>query len=1009
MDALREYYEYVFPLDDLLEVILGNKLVDQFNLRGAFSDVLLASNLDSIQQLEDKTMLKSVQTYEQFMIQVEQVLAEKNSLGFKFCFRGPFFVHNRFEYLYNLVGEEYFCTLMKCFLFYRVDAMHNCYLQFGRQIVENNKLPVIKRKVVDEKRMCLPANQSFCEANGLAMGALVRTSKLANKFGENNQEKVLKELKNFHGFLDYVGDSVMEFLTEKAKKVELSHLRNPKLTIKLQMYACDFVDDRFERERIYENPNLLDAKEQFQQQFNGVDAEALFEQIFQRDSEVKSTFKRHQQLRNELLEYLNAFIIGHKSCDFSSLLKNTCSVPEFFEELAPNESYDPSDHLFDFNKQEHVSEYVRSVIYSVVPRELLGAENLKGACFWFNMIMFQNADCELHYSNAHYKFDLKEVAWLKDQNGTFKLRATYWLLRWLSDYVLELLRFSFYTVKDTRLRLRFYRFDYWMKIKAKQMSAWARQGKIESNRYENDMEDPQNLPLDLDFDLKPLADYNQIHSSVPIGNAELLRRFKCVGTVLKAICNDQANVFKSEIDFYNRIKAFFLSKRNENEFSYFKLEFEDQLPNIDQDLLLTIVAERLAAFYTKYGVERIEVKQAAIFHKVRWMRKDEVHYVNLSGLEMIDNLRLSGCWDLSNSLVNQLDTQPAFLDKEIVYELVFKFIKQHRLRISATDYFKIKDGLSFNEHLTKQLLTLYMNDLLEKSIPNLADSDDVLACCDDNKLIVFAISEKAAHNHFEKISNEAASNYFKTIIRNSERYRLCLQARHSHIFNIQSLKDIAAKMSKECMFGHFHLRVEAHRLPIFNYLNPLFDVKNIKSSFSFHLWEHPDHFKTLLIQSFFNHFRFFNFDQSLFTVEMVMMNAFQHFNWLAVQVLYFFENSLLLCRDDNPRLLFEFMFDLLYNFVHQLEYQDKLIPNFKISVDFFTLLWLLVRSFRITWQTLKRSRRIENEMLQKLEQWIEPLVKNLQELSAFDLESTWNDNLRRLDFCIKSRETRNRH
>lgn len=991
MDALREYYEYVFLLDDLLEVILGDKLVDQFNLRGAYSDVLLVSNQDSIQLLQDKPMLKSEHSYEQFMFQIEQILAEKNNLGFKFHFKGEFFRQNKLTYLYNLIGEDYFCMLMKYFHFYRLDGLFNCYLQFGRQIVEDNKLPMIKRNVVDEKRMSLPGNHSFCKANGEAMGALVRSSKQANKFGDNNQEKILKELKNLHGFLDEVGGSVIRLLMDKAKKVELSHLRSPKLTIKLQLYTCDFVDDRLDRERIYENSNLLETKERFQRQFDAVDAEALLDQIFQGDQEVKSTFKRQHSLRKEVLDCLNAFIIGHKSCDFSSLLKDTCPVPEFVDDLAPNECYEPSDHLFDFTKQDQVSNYMRSVLHSVLPPELLGAENFKGVCHWFNLIPFQNSNIEQYFSNFHYKFDLKEVGWLRNQSATFKLHTTHRLIMWLSDYVLELLRFSFYTVKD--LRLRFYRFDYWMKIKSKQLSDWARLDKIETNRYENVMEDPQDLPLDLDYDMKPLFDFIQIHSTVPAGSTELTRRFKCVGTVLKAICNDQANVFKSEIEFYNRVKAFFLNKRNQHEFSYFKLEFEDQLPNINQDLLLRILGERLASFYAKYGVEKIQIKQAAIFNKVRWMKKEEVHYVNLNGLEMIENLRLSGCWDLSNSLVNELDVQSVYLSKETVYELAFKFIKQHRLRVSATDYLAMKDGLSFNEHLTRQLLTLYTNDLVEKSIPNLAESDDVLICCEDNQLIVFTISEEDARKHFN------------SIIRNMEHYKLNSKIRHSHIHNVRSLEDIARKMTSECKFGQFKLCLEAHRPSIFQYKNPLFDVKNIKSSFSFHLWEHPEQFKTLLIQSFFDNFRFFNFDQSVRHFEMVLMNLFNHFSVFAVQVLFFFENTLLLSRDENPKLIFEFIFDLLYNFVQQLKYQDKLMPNFKIDVDFFTLLWLLVRTFRITWNTLKRSRRIENEMLQQLEQWTKPYLKNLDELSSFDLEHTWSDNMKKIDFCInKGRE-----
>ena len=990
MDALREYYEFVFLLDDLLEVVIGDKLLDQFNLRGAYSDVLIVSSQEAIQQLQDRQMVQSQQTYDQFMAQVEQILAQKNSQGFKFYFCGDFFRQDKFQYLYNLVGEDYFCMLMKCFHIYRIDSYFNCYLQFGRQIVEENKLPVIKRKLVDEKRMCLAANQAFCEANGQAMGALVKLNKLANKFADNNQNKILKELKHLHGFLDDISDSAIKFLVDKAKKIELSHLRNPKLTAKLQYYSCDFVDERLDRERIYENPNLLEAKDRFQAQFDNVNVDWLFEQIFGCDSEIKSIFKRQHKMRNFILGCLNLFMCGHKSCDFSSILKDTCPVPEFFENQASNECYDPSDDLFEINKQKQVCNYMQSVLQSVLPPELFGAENFKAIRRWFNLIPYQNLNVELYFSNFHYKCDLKEVAWLEDQSGTFKVRAIHRLIKWLSDYVLELLRFSFYTVKETRLR--FYRFDYWMRIKAKQLGDWARLGKIETNRFENAMDN--DLPLDLDFDMKPLFDFIQIHSTVRTGNLELALQLKCVGTVLRAVCNDQASVFKSEVDFYNRIKSFYSNKKHRNEFSYFKLEFEDQLPNVDQNLLIKILERRLQSFCAKYKVEQIEVKQAAIYHKVRWLKKEEVYYVSLNGLDIHDSLRLSGCWDLSNSLVNALDYSMC-LPNSFVYELTLKFIKAHRLRLNATDYITMRDGLPFNEHLTKQLLTLYTNDLVERAIPGLALDDNLLVCCEDNQLIVVTTSEESARQHFN------------SIIRNMTNYKLSFKIKHSHIYNISRLEDVAEKMARYCHFGHFQLRLDAHKLPIFQYKNPLFDVKNIKSSFSFHMWEHPDQFKTLLIQSFFDNFRFFNVDQSVLHLEMVTINLFKHFSVFAIQVLYFFENTLLLCRDENPKLIFELIFDLLYNFLQQLKYQNQLMPNFKVSVEFFPLLWLLVRTFKITWQKLKRCRFIENEMIQQLEKWTEPYLKNLDELASYDLESTWSDNLSKIDFCIsKTREPR---
>lgn len=995
MDALREYYEFVFLLDDLLEVIIGGQLLDQLNLRGAYSDVLVVSNQESIQQLQDLQMIKSEQTYDQFMVQIEKILTEKNSLGFKFHFKGDFFRQEKLRYLYDLVGEEYFRTLMKCFHIYRIDSSFNCYLQFGRYVVEDHKLPVIKRKLVDEKRMCLESNQAFCRANGQTLGALRRPKERVDKFADNNEDKILKELKHLHGFLDETGDSILTFLVDKAKRIKLSHLRNPRMTNKLHYYTCEFVDDRLDRQRIYENPSLLEAKEQFQQQFdNTKNAESLFEQIFQRDEDVKSIFKRHSRIRDQVLDYLNSFMIEHKSCDFSSLLMDACPVSEFFNHgPVSNEPYDPSDHLLAITKQDQVCNYMKSVLQCVLPQQLFGAENFKVICHWFNLIPFQNSNVELYYSTVHYMCDLSRVEWLKDQSASFKVRAIHWLIKWLSDYMIGLLRFSFYTVKD--LRLRFYRFDYWMQIKGKQLSDWARHGKIETNRYEHEMEGQHNLPVCLDFDIKPLLDFIQIHSTVPAGDLEFERQIKCIGVVLKAICNDQTNLFKSEIDFYNRIKSFYLTKQNQRQFSYFKLEFEDQLPNVSQDFLVKILGDKLTSFCAKYQVEQIEVRQAVLFNKARHMKKKEVHYVNLPGLEMLEKLRLSGCWDLANnSLVNVLDFRVC-LAKEFVYELVYKFIKTHRLQVNETDYIRMKDGLSFNEHLSQQLLALYTNDLIEKSIPHLADDDNLLVCCEHDRLIVFATSEESARQHFN------------SIVRHMSDYKLNFRIKHSHIYNISGFEDVAESMCRQCYYGNFNLRLEPFKLPIFQYKNSVLDVKNIKSSFSFHLWAHPDEFKTQLIQSWLDNFRFFNFDQSVLPAETVMMNVFKHFSLFAIQTLYFFDNTLLLSRDENPKLIFELIFDLLYNFIHQLKYQIKLMPNFKITVDFFTLLWLLVRTFKITWHKLKRSRVIENETIQQLEQWTEPYVKNLDELNAFDLESTWSENLRAMDFCISRGGPRN--
>lgn len=954
MDALKEYYEFVFQLDQFLEVILGTELCQKLNLNDAFFDIVCITSEYAIEQFYGQLMIESVQTYEQFINSVEQIVIEKNFSGFQYFFTRELFMQDRFRYLYNLVGEHYFFMMMKSFNFYQMDQYFNCYLRFGKQIVEEDRLSLVERRSIDADQLNQLVNQTFCKSNAKLIGPFMRQE---IRPIQPVYLHCMRELDTFYSFQDCINESICEFIKKKADEYEESYLLDPKKSIKLHFYSLDLANQRLERERIYENQNFAETQRQFLNQFDNMNPASLFEKIFELDLEVKQMIGRFRHVKNDLIVLLSKFMHNHKSCNFIDLLNTNCPITKISKNFNPNQPNTTESNLCEYTKQDEVADYMKSVIDCLLSDGLLG-DNLKVLERWFNMIPYQNGKVDIYYSNFYYKFDFKEVQWMAEKNiplssnlYKFKIRIIYCLITWLSNYILDLLHFSFYIVRGNRIK--FYRFDFWAEIIKSQLNEWQKNDQITIYNYEKMKYDEL---LDLECSIRTCSEYIQIHSLISKNDSTLEEQFKYANAILKTLCNDRVRLFRTETDFYNQLKSFYLKcKANNENIHYFKFEFTNQFSNINQTKLNQIVLENLVDFSRKYQLEAFEIRKAKIYSKVKRLKENELYYVNINGLELLDNLRLSGFYDLENNLINDLNFSQS-LNIEFFNNLIFKFLKRHRLKLNNKTYLVMNEGLPVNQYLTNQLLTLYVNHLIETSLPNLHLNSNILLFCEHNKLILFT------NNQID--FNESS----RSILSCLKDYNL--KIRNQNSFSSQKITNLKG-LKEKCNFNCFELRLDA-RKPI-EYKTELHNIRNVKSSFSYHLFEKPDEFKKLLNESFLNNFKFFILDESCCTFEEVYYHLFVYFSFHTVQIFHFIFHSILLTKDENPQFIFEFIFDLIYNILQQIKYKETLIPNFKCTITYSELLWLLVKSFKVTWSRFPK-RYSELDMIRQIEAWIRPSI-----------------------------------
>lgn len=981
MDLLQEFYELVFPLEDFLEIVLNKQLLNQFRLRDVFKDVVCVSDENSIKQFYNQSMTNVGSDFAQFILSLERSILEKNLTNF--VFEKSFFTDQRFRYLYALFGEDYFCLLFKNFNVYEIDRLNNCYIRFGRPLDETSPLPDDLRLLqIDLSKLNVKANLDYCSAVFESIGRefvphLVRSTDSPNK------TRINQEMNKLIKFLDEHCEKLLKHLKNNSKKAQLSYLitKSPKMAF----YRQPFIDRILDKERIYENQELDECRERFINQFNELNVGDLIKQIFKEDTETLRMIHDFK-IYDTLYGYLNHFILQHKTCEFIHYLNETCPVDEIDD---AQDQYEATKDLAEFVKQDQVNQYIKTILGILLDPQLFGKENT--ARFlprFFNLILFQNGDIDIYYSAYFFKFVIKETDWLpQDKNWEFKGRVLFYLLYWLSNYVIDLLSFSFFVVKETRLR--FYRYDYWMKIRRNQLNDWIQNDKIAYFSYEQTMPSNQCEHLDLRLKIKATQDFVEIHSLIE--DPRLEEQLKIADTILKVVCNDGLRVFKSEIDFYNQLKAFLLNLKMNEKPHGLKIHLEDQLPQIPHKKLIEILFSNLQRFYSKYGLDKVVIKRAIVYTKIKEMQKDEIYYVDLAGVSLLDKLRLAGHQELYNSVIYAVDLSSSTFDLQFAYQLAVSFIKANRLRINEQNYLMMKEGLSNNKYLTKQLLILYVNDLVEKNIPELIDNPSVFYTCDSNQLIVITTDQVKA------------GYYFSSIIQNLPLYKLYLKNNHSYVSFDTELYQTCS-FSKGCHFNNFQLRFNHSKF--INYRQEAFNIRNIKSSYSFHLFELPYKFKTKIVGHFIKRFKFFELDESCATFEEVIYTLFAHFSFFAAELVHFFENTLLLCKDENSKLLAEIIFDLIYNFIHQIEFQMELIPDFKFSIDTHTLIWLIIKCFLITWTRHVKARENDLKMLRQIETWNNHYFTK-PELNDFELSSAYTNLFKDIDFSIsKSATTR---
>ena len=571
--------------------------------------------------------------------------------------------------------------------------------------------------------------------------------------------------------------------------------------------------------------------------------------------------------------------------------------------------------------------------------------------------------------------------WLYVNQGlhiySFKIEVLQGLINWLSNYVIELLRFSFFVIKEDRLK--FYHFNYFNAIKQRQLVSWLNQDKIQiTNEFATDIN-----YLDLKFSMLPKFEEIEIES---LNDDHVLeQRFKYASTVLNAVCYDLNITYRSDTYFYNKIKDFYLkcTEREEKMF-YFEFKFESQLQNLDHDKLIDILGRQLKNFYAKYNLVEIEIGEVKVYEYVKQLEERKILYVDLKA-SLIKNLQLNGHTDLINCVIQKLDTSIKNLGLREVNEFITNFIKKIRLKRNDEKYVLMKKGLTRNKHLTKHLLNLYLNDLIANTI-DLKEDSNSLVLIDSDKLI-FLSNDK-----------DSTNDYFTRFVDNLPEYNLSFKSNRSFI-NIET-HPLADQLSKNCYFNHFQLILGKEMRPI-NFQNEIFNLKNMKSSFSFNSFEKPERFKHLLIGKFLKDFKFFNLDECLFKNEEVLYTLFNHFSYLSIQILHYIDNCILLCKDENPKLILDFIFDILYNLFKQIKYQAKLMPNFKLNIDFFTLFWLIVQSFKISWSLLASlARPNEFELIRMLENLATQNLRN-DEIKNFDLENTFKKTFLNIEFGIR--------
>ena len=409
---------------------------------------------------------------------------------------------------------------------------------------------------------------------------------------------------------------------------------------------------------------------------------------------------------------------------------------------------------------------------------------------------------------------------------------------------------------------------------------------------------------------------------------------------------------------------------------------------MNQDKMIKILYQNLFDFYKNYDLNKIEIRKASTIHFVKKIVKHEIDYVNLKSLNLVQNLNLVGHFSY-NSIIKPNDDFNEMLELEFAYNLVVRFIKNIRLRLKNDNYLMMRDGLTYNKYLSKQLCILYINDLIEYAIPNLSENQDLICCCDEDQLILFTDSK------------ETLSRCFDSIVDNLPEYNLNMNCYKSFI-STNILSTVASKLPRYGYFNNFKFDKD---IPI-DYRPDLFKPRNVKSTFTFYHFEEIDSFKLNLINKFMNDIKFFRLDEDIYTFEQIIYFLFTHFSIYSVQSMHFFQNTILLKYDENPKLVYELMVDVCHDIIKQLEYQDKLICNFKFSIDFYTLLYLSSGCFKITWDKTGPKRNAEIEMISLVQQWAHENCKITvkKELETYDLIDSYDNAFLNFDFCIRPKK-----
>ena len=515
MNALKQYYEYVSTLDELLEFILDGNLIDRTNLRSVFKDVVLAASQQSIQQFCGKIMTKCNLNYEKFILKIGNQINQNNAV-FKFSFNKQFFLDSRFEYLYYLVGEDYFLFIMRCFAIYKMDSLLNCYLQFGNQLIEENRLKE-KKRMINKDRLFVQSNQQFIEINLQLIGNFTKkaTNKFVNKFNENNEIKVKNELRTIYKFYQDYYPIVDEFINNLNQNP--SHLINPMQSIKLLYYEYNLGMEFLDKDQIYENQLDFDeCKSKFLNQFQNVDQ--LFNAIFN-DNLIKSEIYQ-LKLDKILFDYLNSFINLHRKFDFDAALEQECSI----NEINSNFENNISNGLSKFTRQDEISNYLKKVLNAVLPIQLFGKENRDDICRFFSLLFYQNSRIKIYYSNLYLKFSFQKVIWLDKKNYRFRIHVIHYLIKWLSRYVIDLINFSFLIIEEPRLKS--YRSSYWIKLRNSQIKNLNEGNIIAVVAFDNEIMQSKKYDfIDCELNFKTNCDSLEI-SSVIDNNPNLKENFE---------------------------------------------------------------------------------------------------------------------------------------------------------------------------------------------------------------------------------------------------------------------------------------------------------------------------------------------------------------------------------------------------------------------------------------------------------------------------------------------------